>query len=231
MQKEICHITGKEHPVSELVNWSSVRPSIQEEIRKDIPDWKETDFISETELSKYRQRYVENVLSEEMGEMTGLEKKVAQSIGEDSFLSDNLNEKFDKNLSFGDRLADKIAVFGGSWRFIIIFLSLLAVWMFINAFILTQKPFDPYPFILLNLILSCIAALQAPVIMMSQNRQEIKDRTRAEHDYQINLKAELEIRFLHEKIDSLLVSQNKRLLEIQQIQLELMEEILNKVKK
>ena len=114
----------------------------------------------------------------------------------------------------GEALADRIATFGGSWKFIIVFGSVLGTWIVINALVLRAKPFDPYPFILLNLILSCLAAIQAPVIMMSQNRQEAKDRLRSEHDYRINLKAELEIRHLHEKLDHLLSHQWERLAEI-----------------
>jgi uncharacterized membrane protein len=118
-----------------------------------------------------------------------------------------------------------VARFGGSWAFIISFGIFLLLWMAVNSFFLLRKPFDPYPFILLNLILSSIAALQAPIIMMSQNRQEAKDRLRAEHDYQVNLKAELEIRLLSERIDTLISHQWQRLLEIQQIQVELMQEL------
>src|SRR5439155_4820453 len=130
-----------------------------------------------------------------------------------------------KKLTFGERLSDRIAAFGGSWRFIILFGSVLLVWIVVNTVVLLSRAFDPYPFILMNLILSTIAALQAPVIMMSQNRSEARDRLRGENDYKINLKAELEIRHLHEKIDHLLRRQYNRLFEIQQIQIELLEEL------
>lgn len=128
-------------------------------------------------------------------------------------------------LSFGQRLSDRMADFGGSWRFILLFLGVLLLWMLANALLLRRAAFDPYPFILLNLVLSCIAALQAPVIMMSQRRQEERDRRRSQSDYQINLKAELEIRYLHEKVDHLLKNNSERMLEIQQIQIDLMREI------
>ncbi|WP_259014841.1 DUF1003 domain-containing protein [Emticicia fluvialis] len=121
---------------------------------------------------------------------------------------DILNEEDNANLSFGDRMADKIATFGGSWTFILSFIGFLIIWIFINIFWLKNRAFDPYPFILLNLILSCIAALQAPVIMMSQNRQEEKDRERAKIDLKINQKAEKEIRSLHKKLD-LLIKQHE----------------------
>ena len=140
-------------------------------------------------------------------------------------LARNPDDEFDDKLTFGQKLADKVAVFGGSWNFIISFSVFLVAWMVVNSIALLKKPFDPFPFILLNLMLSGIAGLQAPVIMMSQNRQEAKDRLRAEHDYQVNLKAELEIRNLHEKMDHLLNQQWQRLIEIQQIQTDLMEEL------
>lgn len=118
------------------------------------------------------------------------------------------NTEEDKPLSFGDRMADKIASFGGSWTFILSFMGFLLIWISFNIYWLSNKGFDPYPFILLNLILSCIAALQAPVIMMSQNRQEEKDRERAKEDLRINQKAEEEIRSLHKKLD-LLIKQHE----------------------
>lgn len=137
-----------------------------------------------------------------------------------------IDADFEQELSFGARLADGIASFGGSWAFIIVFGVFIMLWITVNVLALLWKPPDPYPFILLNLILSCLAALQAPVIMMSQNRQEAKDRLRSEHDYRVNLKAELEIRQLHEKIDHLLLHQWERLAEIQQVQIELLNEVI-----
>jgi uncharacterized membrane protein len=121
--------------------------------------------------------------------------------------SKNINEHHDENLSYGNKLADKVASFAGSWRFIIGFGVILVFWIVLNSILLFKKPFDPYPFILLNLVLSCIAAMQAPVIMMSQNRQEAKDRLRAENDYEINLKAELIIEDLHLRVDKLIENQ------------------------
>ena len=157
--------------------------------------------------------------------MTELDQEVVESLQKHDILSSHIDQEYESKLTFGERLSDRIAAFGGSWRFLIIFAFILLVWVLINSLFLWSKPFDPYPYILLNLILSCLAAVQAPVIMMSQNRQEAKDRVRASHDYQINLKAELEIRNLHQKIDHLLSRQWERLVEIQEIQLELLEEI------
>ncbi len=153
------------------------------------------------------------------------------AIKNNSILSENIQDEIEAELTLGQRLADKIATFGGSWSFIIIFFSFILAWMMVNIWFLTTKPFDPFPFILLNLILSCLAAIQAPIIMMSQNRQEQKDRQRGEHDYKINLKAELEIKLLSEKIDHLLVYQNKKLLEIQEVQTDYLEDLMKEMKK
>jgi uncharacterized membrane protein len=132
---------------------------------------------------------------------------------------------------FGQVVADKVADFGGSWTFIILFFVFILIWVSSNVYLLLNKGFDPFPFILLNLILSCVAALQAPVIMMSQNRQEEKDRERSKKDYMINLKSELEIRMLHEKLDHLIMHQQQELIEIQKVQIEMMNDILERIKK
>jgi uncharacterized membrane protein len=170
-------------------------------------------------------KYIQNLLESEKGELTSLDNDVLESLQRHETLSSNVDAEFDKDLTFGDKMADGLATFGGSWRFLIIFGALLLVWIVLNSIMLLKKPFDPYPFILLNLILSCLAAVQAPVIMMSQNRQESKDRMRSQHDYRVNLKAELEIRQLHDKIDHLLSHQWERLVEIQQIQIDLLSEL------
>ncbi len=202
-----------------------VREALVETIRKTHPDWSSSGFICISDLNQVRAKYVEDVLERDKGELSAIEQQVVESLKEQELLSSNINAEFDRKLTFGERLADRVADYGGSWRFIGIFMGLLLVWVVINSIVLIQKPFDPYPFILLNLVLSCVAAIQAPVIMMSQNRQEAKDRLRSEYDYRVNLKAELEIRNLHEKIDHLLMNQWHRLLEIQEIQTELMEEL------
>ncbi len=173
----------------------------------------------------FRKDYVKRALEDEIGELTSLDQEVIESLQQHEVLTENIEKQFERKLTFGEHLSDKIAEFGGSWKFIIMFGGVIVVWVVLNAVLLLDRGFDPYPFILLNLILSCLAALQAPVIMMSQNRAEARDRLRAENDYKVNLKAELEIRHLHEKIDHLLRKQYNRLFEIQQIQIELLEEI------
>ncbi len=224
----ICQICGEPKKLNEVVPAESIRGSVIDIIKKEYPGWSDQGYICITDLNHFRAQYVEELLEEEKGEVTTLEEKVISSMKDRKVLSENTTAVFDRQLTLGEKLADRIAGFAGSWTFIIIFFIVLMVWITINSIILLFRPFDPYPFILLNLVLSCIAAIQAPVIIMSQNRQEARDRLQAQHDYQVNLKAELEIQNLHEKIDHLLINQGRRLLEIQKIQVELMEELARK---
>ena len=206
----------------------TVRKAITEVISQDFPEWSPQSYICQADLTKYRIQYVHSLLKSEKGEVTDLEYEVINSMQQHELITKNVETKLDQNWTFGERLADKIASFGGSWAFLICFGIFLAIWIIVNTVVMVSHPADPYPFILLNLILSCIAAIQAPVIMMSQNRQEAKDRLRSQNDYQINLKAELEIQHLHEKLDHLLMHQWDRLAEIQEIQLELLSEMSKK---
>jgi uncharacterized membrane protein len=224
----LCQICKKQKKTSDVMPAELVRGPMVEVIQKTYPDWSSSGFICIPDLNQFRAKYVEDVLERDKGELSALEEQVVESLKEQELLSSNINAEFDRKLTLGERLADKVADYGGSWRFIGIVMGAFLVWIAINSIVLIQKPFDPYPFILLNLILSCIAAIQAPIIMMSQNRQEAKDRLTSEYDYRINLKAELEIRHLHEKLDHLLVNQWRRLLEIQEIQTELMGELARK---
>ncbi len=219
-----CSITGHERARRELVNIDTLRPSLTERIRKDHPDLGPDALVSRTEIARYRALYVEDLLRAESGEITEIERKVADSLMTHETLTENVEQEYEDKRSLGERLSDQLASFGGSWMFIVGFCMALGVWIAFNMTISEREAFDPYPFILLNLILSCVAALQAPIIMMSQKRQEAKDRLRSLNDYQINLKAELEIRHLHEKMDHLINRQWQRLAEIQQLQLEIMSE-------
>ena len=180
-------------------------------------------------LHQYQSKYLTEYMNQRIGALSELEKAVLNSLSERTTLTDKLDEEEETSLSFGQWLSDKVAAFGGSWVFILSFGCFILLWITANTFLLFNKGFDPYPYILLNLILSCVAALQAPIIMMSQNRQEEKDRTRAKKDYMINLKSELEIRILHEKMDHLIIRQQQELLDIQQVQIELMNTILKQV--
>ena len=170
----------------------------------------------------------EQLLDTENEQLRKLNEIVQEAIEEEKLISEKLLQFEDRNPSLVSRLADIVASFGGSWKFIIAFGLCMVVWILANAYLLS-KPFDAFPFILLNLVLSTIAALQAPIIMMSQNRKEEKDRQRAVNDYLINLKSEIEIRNLHGKLDLLMTEQMKTLFEIQKTQMRLMEEIKSKV--
>lgn len=170
---------------------------------------------------------LKELIEQENLHLNKLNDLIKKSIDEEQMISSKLIEiEDDYYLSFGQKIADKVAEFGGSWTFIISFFMVLFTWIIINIFIL-KNSFDPYPFILLNLVLSCIAAIQAPIIMMSQNRREDKDRRRARGDYMINLKAEMEVRSLHAKIDLLLTEQMQSLFKIQNAQLDLLNKINN----
>lgn len=225
----ISTISKKEYPLSEKVIGKSIRKSIFNMILLDHPKFNVGSVISLSELNHYRQKYIASYLINEIGELSELEKDVLKTINDEATITSRLDSDASTKFTFGQRLADKIATFGGSWKFIIIFGLFIFIWIASNIFFLVNKGFDPYPFILLNLILSCLAALQAPVIMMSQNRQEEKDRERGRQDYIINLKSELEIRMLHEKIDHLIIHQQQELLNIQHIQVEMMQDIMKQV--
>ncbi|MFA6232358.1 MAG: DUF1003 domain-containing protein [Rhodanobacter sp.] len=225
LPQKICAVCGKSFALNNLIPGELVRKEISAEIVKAVPDWSAEKFICRTDLTDFRGRYVHALLESEKGELSTLEQDVLRSLKEHELLSTDVESEFEQQWSFGERLADRIAAFGGSWTFLIWFGVFLLCWIGLNSLTLFFRPVDPYPFIFLNLILSCIAAIQAPVIMMSQNRQEAKDRVRSQHDYQINLKAELEIRHLHEKVDHLLSHQWDRLVEIQELQLQLLSEL------
>ncbi|OUD33209.1 DUF1003 domain-containing protein [Flavobacterium sp. FPG59] len=225
------HISKKEIQKGEEVKCWDIREGIFNLIKSNFPDLKQDDYISIDELNQYRRLYLTSLIILEKGEIAAIDQDVMEAIKNNSILSENIQDEMEAELTFGQKLADNVAAFGGSWMFIITFFSFILIWMIINIWFLTTKPFDPFPFILLNLILSCLAAIQAPIIMMSQNRQEQKDRQRSEHDYKINLKAELEIKLLSEKIDHLLAHQNKKLLEIQEIQTDYLEDLMKELKK
>jgi len=224
----LCQICREQKKSSEVLPGELVRDPIVSIIRRKYPEWSPSGFICLSDLNHFRAEYVQEVLETDRGELSALETAVVRSLKEHELLSKNINVEFEEKRTLGQRVADKMADFGGSWRFISLFMTVMVIWIIVNTIALLSKPFDPFPYILLNLVLSCLAAIQAPIIMMSQNRQEAKDRLRAEFDYRVNLKAELEIRHLHEKIDHLLEHQWQRLLEIQEIQMELLEEFTRK---
>jgi uncharacterized membrane protein len=226
----ISCISKTEIKKGEEVSGHEIREGIFKLIKADHPEFDLDCYITLYELNTYRRHYLGLLVEQERGELDVIDKDVMTALKNNSILTENIEDDIDERLTVGQQLADKIATFGGSWTFIITFFTFILLWICANIWLLITKPFDPYPFILLNLILSCLASIQAPIIMMSQNRQEQKDRVRSEHDYKINLRAELEIKLLSEKIDHMIVSQNSRLIEIQQIQTDYLEDLMKEVK-
>ncbi|RUX13139.1 DUF1003 domain-containing protein [Mesorhizobium sp. M2A.F.Ca.ET.037.01.1.1] len=224
-KKKPSAISGRKFRKRDLVRIDDLRPSLADRIRSDHPDLPRGARISREELGRYRMRYMEELLQQEHGEFSELDRQVVESIAKQDTISENSEEEYEEHRSFPDRVSDTMAEFGGSWWFLISFAAVLLLWIGINLVAGATSAFDPYPFILLNLVLSCIAAIQAPVIMMSQKRQEAKDRLRSFNDYRVNLKAELEVRHLHEKLDYLISRQWQRLAEMQQMQLDAMHEL------
>jgi uncharacterized membrane protein len=227
--KTFCsNISNSEFPLSEKVSAKTVRPSVLELIKKDYPQFTDDKYLSLSELNFYREKYIEQFLNNQISNLTDLERTVMVSLKENTTLTDKIDIDDKQVMTFGQKIADRVASFGGSWTFIISFGLFLLIWISVNVFWLANKGFDPYPFILLNLILSSLAAIQAPVIMMSQNRQEEKDRDRGRKDYMVNLKSELEIRMLHEKIDHLILNQQQEVTEIHKVQIDMMNDILKR---
>ena len=225
-----CQISKKTIPEDLATQGFAIRPTILELILKKCPDFTEDSYISDDELQKFKTEHVRILLEKDRGRLSEIEKQVADNITKHTFMSKDFTEEEEDTITFGERLSDKIAEFGGSWKFILSFVGFMFIWITANVIILSSKAFDPYPFILLNLILSCIAALQAPIILMSQQRSYVKDTRRAINDFQVNLKSEIEIRHLHEKMDHLITTQIQHIHELQELQLEILEDIKKKLK-
>ena len=227
----VCQVCHQRKPLADMLPANMVRSGMLKVVKEKVPHWDPDGYICFSCLNRIRSEYIEDLLEKDLGELDELEKEVVESLRENELLSENLNEEYEKHLTLGDRIADKVAEFGGSWTFIGWFALFILVWIGINTWVLIWKPFDPYPFILLNLLLSLLAAIQAPIIMMSQNRQEDRDRMRAENDYQVNLKSEVEVRIISEKLDQLLHHEMRRFLEIQQIQTDMLNELQERLQK
>jgi uncharacterized membrane protein len=227
-QSEIgtCQICKQAFTYNNLFPINMIRNSIFDAVCKEHPEIDTNGFICYPDLREIRTEYIEQLLKEDKGALSSLEKEVLDSLSSQDILAENVNKKFERKLTMGQRMADRVARFGGSWKFILLFLALLLVWMILNTFFVRNEGFDPYPFILLNLVLSCLAAMQAPIIMMSQNRQAERDRLQANEEYCTNLKAELEIQHLQSKLDLFMKNQWESLLELQRIQIELTEDII-----
>lgn len=226
MPHENCSICNKSKKL--LIQGSVLDESLKEICHQKFPDVNYDDIeICNDCANDLRIAYIKHILELNKDELLESERKITEAYKAKNLLSRDSELQYQSSLTFGDKLADSVSLFGGSWYFIILFAVIITTWITINTIAFFSKPFDPYPFILLNLILSCVAALQAPVILMSQNRQAVKDRLRAENDYMTNLQAEFEIQFINAKLDQLTNNQWERLLKVQEMQIELMKRLGN----
>jgi uncharacterized membrane protein len=216
----VCPTCGQSRPETHRVIASRLRQALVDRLRQEQPNW-DGNVTCREDVHKCRIGLMRETIEGQRGTVGALDSSVLERMTQQELIARNLGKQ---NADLGGIVADRVASFGGSWAFLGIFGFVIAGWMLTNVTLLVPA-FDPYPFILLNLVLSCLAAMQAPVIMMSQNRQAVKDRERAEHDYEINLKAELELQLLHEKLDHLLLVEWQRLLDIQASQTEMLEEL------
>jgi uncharacterized membrane protein len=225
MPKVACSLCNTIVDARTLVNPNNLEPNLVEMIRRERPEWAGKRGVCNTCREQFRAKKFLGYLEDEYTKISEMEKSLVTQIARRGRVSRLVHQEFEATMTFGEHIADKVAQFGGSWTFIMIFGGILVVWMGVNSWVLAHRAFDPFPFILLNLVLSTLAALQAPVIMMSQNRQAEKDRLQAKQDYEINLMAEIEIRDLHDKLDGLRYKQWHELWHLQQRQLELLEHL------
>ena len=225
-----CQVCGNTFSGHNILPAALVRDSLVALITARLPAWDPAGFICRNCLNGLRTEFVRSEMAKDRGEISALEEEVMKSLHDGALLAGNLNTEFDQSLTFGEHLSDRVAEFGGSWHFIITFFVMMTLWIIANSIYLLFQPFDPYPYILLNLGLSLLAAVQAPIILMSQNRQESRDRLRAENDYQVNLKSELEVRTISEKLDLLIHHQWAHLWEIQQIQTEMIQDMMGRAR-
>ena len=221
----LCDVCKGRFATREILPASLLRDNIAALVAARVPGWSADSHICRTCLNGFRLDYVRGEMEKDRGALTALEEEVLRSLKDGEMVTENLNKAFDETRTIGEMVADKVADFGGSWRFIFIFFGSMGVWILANSLILLWHPFDPFPYILLNLVLSLLAAVQAPIIMMSQNRQEVRDRLHAENDYKINLRAELEIRAMGEKLDQLIHQHWAHLLEVQEMEMEMIREL------
>lgn len=232
-QNVVCEISKKEISSERAKQGFTIRPSILQLIQNVSTNFSIDSWISDDELNKFKAQYVHSLVEQDKGKEDEIRMAVAKAISEHDFMTKNFADTINENdddATLGQRMADRVAEFGGSWFFIITFFALITTWIVVNIF-LKSNAFDAYPFIFLNLVLSCLASIQAPIIMMSQNRASEKDRTRALNDFKVNLKNEIEIMFLREKIDHIINNQNPHIHETLNFQSEMMEEIKTSLSK
>jgi uncharacterized membrane protein len=221
-----CAVCGHDRSRQVCHRAETVRLEVAEHLAAKYGDaWTGAGFICRGCLFAERADYLMSRLQQERGALSAVEADVARKAEAHATVAENIDREFQRTITAGQRVADSVARIGGSWTFLGGFFAFLLVWMGANAVLLRVRPFDPYPFILLNLILSCLAAVQAPIIMMSQNRLAARDRMQADQDFRVNLKAEIEVASLHEKVDHLLHAQWERMVELQQVQIELLSEL------
>ena len=221
-----CAVCHRVVSSSSALRVEDLRPALRDlAVQHRAPDDDSTLLVCRPCLVTLRREHMRALLERERGELSSLEAHVSQMAADNVAISSHVEDMLREKLTFAQRLADSMARIGGSWPFVIAFVVALTAWIGVNSLLLRAGAFDPYPYILLNLALSCLAALQAPVIMMSQNRAASRDRLEADEDFKINLKAELEIAALHEKVDHLLHGPYARLVEAQELQIELLEQM------
>ena len=219
-----CEVSGRQFGRDELTELRSLRAAVAARIRADHPELGSESLVSREVAAEYRNSYIEELLRREQADYVDLDNRIGLILAKEEALVPTVEDELLEKRTLSERVSDRLAAFGGSWMFLGLFAFVLGAWMAFNVWAASKDVFDPYPFILLNLVLSCIAAVQAPIIMMSQRRQEQKDRLRSLNDYRINVKAEREIKLLHEKLDHLITKQWHQLTEIQQLQADILQE-------
>jgi uncharacterized membrane protein len=222
-----CQICQRDFATKNVLPASVIRSSLLPYLKPASGEWNPEGFVCEEDLNRARRAFYQELIDAEKGDLSQVQASVVKALQEHEVLTSQLSNETDDR-SRGEKLSDQLAEFGGSWKFFILFTATISVWIWLNAH--AHVPYDPFPFILLNLALSCVAALQAPIIMMSQSRQAKRDRKQNELDFKVNLKSEVEIRMLNEKVDRLISHQWQRLLQIQELQLDLMNELGNQAK-
>ncbi|HIW71550.1 MAG TPA: DUF1003 domain-containing protein [Candidatus Levilactobacillus faecigallinarum] len=220
-----CLVDGESISMETSLQLTELDPGLRNRIKRDYPQAKATDYICGHHLLKYRLERVDSMINADLKQTKKINQKLTRALQSDDYDIIDVNEVLNDNLTFGQKVSDDVARFGGSWGFILVFMFVLLSWMIINGLHLFGVNFDNYPYILLNLVLSCVAAVQAPIIMMSQNRSADRDRMMAENDYHVNLKSEHELRLLHAKVDHLAQNQVPHTMEIERFQLEILGEI------
>ncbi|MQS98377.1 DUF1003 domain-containing protein [Companilactobacillus halodurans] len=228
-KNQICVVCGNRFTIMEGLFLRDLSDLLKEQVLKVNNDARESSFICLKDMQKLRISKMQGIIDQDLNIDHQMSDELKKELAKDTYVIKNINDTVYGKRTKGQRMADAVAKFGGSWGFIIVFTVILVIWMAINIVHLFGINFDPYPFILLNLFLSCVAAIQAPIIMMSQNRQADRDRFDSENDYKTNTKSEMEIRILHKKLDQLNEVQWPHILDIQKMQIEVLSEIENEI--